>query len=63
MNNNDQQQVPNVYKTSKTTWFLIGLMVVILGIIIWMITRKKKDGEGMAEAGAPIAAAPVAPGM
>lgn len=60
MSNEQQQQAPNVYKTSKTTWFLIGLMVVILGIIIWMMTRKKKEGaEGAtAEAGASVASAP-----
>lgn len=51
---NQQQQTPNVYKTSKTTWFLVGLMVIILGIIVWMMMRKKKDGT--AEAGMPPAA-------
>lgn len=46
MNEQQQQtqqteQTANVYKTSKTTWFLVGLMVVILGIIVWMMMKKK----------------------
>lgn len=58
--NDQQQQTPNVYKTSKTTWILIGFMVVILGVIIFMMTRKKKaeDGSGV---GGGEASAPVAP--
>jgi LPXTG-motif cell wall-anchored protein len=46
--NEKQQEAPaaNVYKTSKTTWILIGFMVLILAIIIFMMMRKKKDGEG-----------------
>ena len=45
---NEKQETPaaNVYKTSKTTWILIGFMVLILAIIIFMMMRKKKDGEG-----------------
>ncbi len=56
MNDQEQQtQVPNVYKTSKTTWFLIGFMALILIIIVFMMMRKKKDGgvpgaEGIASA-------------
>jgi preprotein translocase subunit SecG len=46
-----KQDTPNVYKTSKTTWFLIAFMAVILIIIIFMMMRKKKDGtEGDAGA-------------
>lgn len=58
MNEENQQQTPNVYKTSKTTWFLIAFMAIILIIIIVMMMRKKKDGVegGIAEAGAPVAA-------
>jgi hypothetical protein len=52
---NQKEQVPNVYKTSKTTWFLIGFMALILIIIIFMMMRKKKDGAtGIAEVGASI---------
>ena len=55
--NEQKQETPNVYKTSKTTWFLIAFMVVILIIIIFMMMRKKKDGaEGTAQAGSSIAA-------
>lgn len=59
-NEQNQQQAPNVYKTSKTTWFLIAFMAIILIIIIFMMMRKKKDGTegGVAEAGASVSAAP-----
>jgi preprotein translocase subunit SecG len=62
MNEQNQQQTPNVYKTSKTTWILIGFMVVILGVIIFMMTRKKKAADGSAVGGAE-AGASVAPAV
>jgi preprotein translocase subunit SecG len=46
-----EQQVPNVYKTSKTTWFLIGFMILILIIIVFMMMRKKKDDGTSTEQG------------
>lgn len=46
MNEQTQQTPANVYKTSKTTWFLIAFMAIILIIIVFMMMRKKKDGEG-----------------
>lgn len=58
--NEEQNQTPNVYKTSKTTWFLIGFMVLILIIIIYMMTRKKKAEDG-SEVTGTIAEAVVAP--
>jgi uncharacterized membrane protein len=58
--NEENQKTPNVYKTSKTTWILIGFMVVILGVIIFMMTRKKKAEVG-ADFGGGEASAPVAP--
>jgi hypothetical protein len=59
MNEQNQQQqegTANVYKTSKTTWFLLGFLGVIAAVVIFMIMRKKKDGAGgVAEMGAPVA--------
>ena len=58
---NQEKETANVYKTSKTTWYLIGFGVVIAAVVIFMMMRKKKDGAGVAEMGAPIAPAmPVA---
>jgi|688.fasta_scaffold2181835_2 hypothetical protein len=42
--NEKNEQKADVYKTSKTTWFLIGFMVLILGVIIFMMMRKKDNG-------------------
>lgn len=59
MNEQTQQTPANVYKTSKTTWFLIAFMAIILIIIVFMMMRKKKDGaEGseLAEGAASVAA-------
>ncbi len=58
MNEQTQQAPANVYKTSKTTWFLIAFMAIILIIIVFMMMRKKKDGEGseLAEGAASVAA-------
>lgn len=58
MNEQTQQTPANVYKTSKTTWFLIAFMAIILIIIVFMMMRKKKDGEGseLAESTASVAA-------
>lgn len=62
MNEQTQQQTPaNVYKTSKTTWFLIAFMAIILIIIIFMMMRKKKDGDG-SELSESVSAASVTPG-
>jgi uncharacterized membrane protein YkgB len=47
--------VANVYKTSKTTWILLGFLGVIAVIVIIMIMRKKKTGDaGIAEGGAAV---------
>jgi hypothetical protein len=43
MNEKNEQQKADVYKTSKTTWFLIGFMVLILAVIVFMMMRKKGD--------------------
>ena len=45
MNEKNEQQKADVYKTSKTTWFLIGFMVIILAVIIFMVMRKNKDAS------------------
>jgi flagellar basal body-associated protein FliL len=51
--------VANVYKTSKTTWILLGFLGVIAVVVIFMIMRKKKTGEaGIEEAGAVLNMAP-----
>lgn len=58
-NQNDKQQTANVYKTSKTTWFLLGFLAVIAIIVIFMMMRKKKAGDGAsmeAPAMAPVTA-------
>lgn len=57
--NEKNEQTPNVYKTSKTTWLLLGFLVVIAGVVIFMMMRKNKDGvSAVAEAGAAIPAMP-----
>jgi|688.fasta_scaffold236042_5 hypothetical protein len=62
--NDKNEQTPNVYKTSKTTWLLLGFLVVIAGIVIFMMMRKNKEGAGaMAEMGAGIPTMPTMPTM
>ena len=64
MNEQTQQAPANVYKTSKTTWFLIAFMAIILIIIVFMMMRKKKDGTESVEvsAAAPVITSPI-PGV
>lgn len=54
MNENKEQQQANVYKTSKTTWILLGFLGVIAVIVVIMIMRKKKSGDGTAEVGSMV---------
>lgn len=44
---NTTQEIPakNVYKTSKSTWLIFGLLAVVAIVIVVMMMRKKK-GEG-----------------
>ena len=41
--NEKNEQTPNVYKTSKTTWLLLGFLVVIAGVVIFMMMKKNKE--------------------
>lgn len=62
--NEKNEQTPNVYKTSKTTWLLLGFLVVIAAVVIFMMMRKNKAGaNAIAEAGAAIPSMPSMPSV
>lgn len=48
-NKTQESPLKNVYKTSKSTWFIFGLLAVIAIVIVVMMMRKKKGD--VAEAG------------
>lgn len=43
--NTQDIKTKNVYKTSKSTWLIFGLLAIIAIVIVVMMMRKKK-GEG-----------------
>lgn len=62
--NEKNEQTPNVYKTSKTTWLLLGFLVVIAGVVIFMMMKKNKEGaSAVAEMGAAMPSMPSMPSM
>ena len=62
--NDKNEQTPNVYKTSKTTWLLLGFLVVIAGVVIFMMMKKNQEGaNAVAEMGAAMPSMPSMPSM
>ncbi len=43
-----KNQQLSVYKTSKTTWFILGFLAIIAIIIVMMMMKKGKPADGAA---------------
>ncbi len=42
-----QEKPANVYKTSKTTWIILGILAVVAIVVVILMMKKGKGEEGV----------------